>query len=225
MAAGSASDASCAAQSADVSSQIVADLNVALNFTETTPAAVTFTVPDRTGDGSPDTIRYFWTGATAQASPAVPAYCVARQFNGGTPAVIASDVRQFNLNYLYRSTAPAAATTQIQMAAYDPASGTSNDWAVTVAENWALQVFTPSPPAGTTSWTLTNVRLYLAQRLHRRRRHQGADPHCQRQPTARRPRCWPRRAGRGEPERHLRLGRTCLFPCPAAPRRNRWRSS
>ena len=45
--------------------QMADDLKLALNFTEQTATAVTFTVPDRNGDAQPETIRYAWTGAGA----------------------------------------------------------------------------------------------------------------------------------------------------------------
>jgi prepilin-type N-terminal cleavage/methylation domain-containing protein len=158
--AASASDAGAAAQSADLASGVVADLNVAENFTEDSSASCTFTVPDRTGSAGLDTIRYSWTGASAQTNPAIPAYSLARSFNGGAPVVIAGNVTQFNLRYLYRLMNPPAQPTLLQMAAYDPSGSSGSDWAITVGKNSAAQVFVPSTPAGTTSWTLAQVRLY-----------------------------------------------------------------
>jgi hypothetical protein len=160
--AGSATDAAAAAQAADLASQVAADLNVAANFTEDSSTACTFTVPDRTGNGTPDTIRYFWTGATAQTSPAIPAYSLARSFNGAPPAVIAGNVKQFNMRYLYRLMNPTAQPTPLKIAGYDPSGSSGTDWAITVGNNSAAQVFVPSTPAGTTSWTLTQVRLYAS---------------------------------------------------------------
>src|SRR5438045_291624 len=55
--------------------QMADDLKLALSFTEQTATAVTFTVPDRNGDGQPETIRYAWAGAGAPLT---------RQYNGGT---------------------------------------------------------------------------------------------------------------------------------------------
>ncbi len=158
--AGSASDAGAAAQSADLASQVAADLNVALNFTEDSPAACTFTVPDRTGSGTPDTIRYFWTGATAQTSPAVPAYSLGAGSTGASPVVVAGNVTQFNLRYLYRLMSPPAQPTLVQMATYDPSGSSGTDWTITQGKNSAGQVFVPATPAGTTSWTLSQVRLF-----------------------------------------------------------------
>lgn len=45
------------AVSTDVQRDFLADLQRATGFTERTATAVTFTVPDRTGDGRPETLR------------------------------------------------------------------------------------------------------------------------------------------------------------------------
>ena len=80
---------------ADAADQVLADLAVALTFTERTALAATFTVPDRTGDGQPETIRYAWTGVAGDP--------LLRVFNGVEDKSFASDVRQFNLTYLVQS--------------------------------------------------------------------------------------------------------------------------
>lgn len=43
--------------------QMMEDIGEALAFSERAPTAITFTVPDRTGDGVPDEIRYATTGS------------------------------------------------------------------------------------------------------------------------------------------------------------------
>jgi type II secretory pathway pseudopilin PulG len=75
--------------------RIAADLRLALNFTERTATAVTFTVPDRTGDGNVDTIRYSWSGVAGN-----PLYY---QFNSGQAVAVATNVQAFNLSQLTRS--------------------------------------------------------------------------------------------------------------------------
>jgi prepilin-type N-terminal cleavage/methylation domain-containing protein len=82
-------------QGAGVLEQIEADLALALGFTEQTAAAATFTVPDRNGDGAPETVRYCWMGLADGR--------LMKQVNAGTPAAIAQDVRQFNLTYLLKT--------------------------------------------------------------------------------------------------------------------------
>src|SRR3954470_11950776 len=46
-----------------VAPQIAAGLRMAPSYSERTGNAVTFTVPDRNGDGQHDTLRYAWYGA------------------------------------------------------------------------------------------------------------------------------------------------------------------
>jgi hypothetical protein len=48
----------------DVVGRVTDDLNEAINFTEKTSNAVTFTVPDRDGDGNVEKIRYVWWPTT-----------------------------------------------------------------------------------------------------------------------------------------------------------------
>jgi hypothetical protein len=78
--------------------QITADLRFALTFTERTPNAVTFTVPDRDGDDAPETIRYSWSGNASAP--------LLYQYKGGDPVVLVSDVQAFDLTYLTRTVYP-----------------------------------------------------------------------------------------------------------------------
>lgn len=66
---------------------LLSDLEFALSFSEQTPNAITFTVPDRDGDSNPETIRYAWSG-----TPGDP---LTRQYNGGTVATLVEDVHVF----------------------------------------------------------------------------------------------------------------------------------
>jgi type II secretory pathway pseudopilin PulG len=70
--------------------QILNDLRCATTVTEATSAAVTFTVPDRTGDSTPETLRYAWAGA---GSP------VTRQYNGAAATSITTALQNFQLSY------------------------------------------------------------------------------------------------------------------------------
>src|SRR5687768_15328471 len=59
-------------ETAGVADQVGSDLNLAMNFTERTETAVTFTVPDRQtrgdADRGPDSVRYAWWPPGAAAS-------------------------------------------------------------------------------------------------------------------------------------------------------------
>ena len=66
--------------STDVQRDFLADLQRATGFTERTANAVTFTVPDRTGDGRPEKLRYAWSGTagaplTLTAMPSIEIGC------------------------------------------------------------------------------------------------------------------------------------------------------
>ncbi len=73
-------------------SDLLADLRLATGFTERTDTAATFTVPDRNGDGQPETLRYAWSGN--RGDPLTLSY------NGAEPMIVARDVQDFSLNYV-----------------------------------------------------------------------------------------------------------------------------
>lgn len=78
--------------SATAESDLLVDLRLATGFTERTPTATTFFVPDRDGDGRQESLRYAWSGS--YGAPLTLSY------NGSAPIVVASDVRNFALNYV-----------------------------------------------------------------------------------------------------------------------------
>ena len=85
-------------QAAGIIEEINADLALTLSFSERTASAVTFTVPDRTGEGSPETIRYSWTGPDDGQ--------LQRRINNGPTVTIARDVQHFSLAYQLKTVAP-----------------------------------------------------------------------------------------------------------------------
>jgi len=66
---------------------MLTDIEFALSFSEQTSNAITFTVPDRNGDSTPETIRYAWSG-----TPGDP---ITRQYNGGDVATLVDNVHVF----------------------------------------------------------------------------------------------------------------------------------
>ncbi|MEZ6068071.1 MAG: hypothetical protein R3B90_20690 [Planctomycetaceae bacterium] len=79
------------ADATEAQRQMLEDLQYATGFTERTNNAVTFTVPDRTGDGQPETIRYAWSG-TAGAP-------LTYSMNGATPRDVVENVHQLSLAF------------------------------------------------------------------------------------------------------------------------------
>lgn len=134
--------------------EITADLRMALAITEQTPTAITFTVPDRNGDGSPETIRYAWSGAGMPLT---------RQVNGAPlpAAPIAQNVQVFDLQYLARTAGPPppAEGSEAVLVCYDNVLATKEFGIKNTS--WVCQYFKPVLPANAVSWKVTRVRVQL----------------------------------------------------------------
>jgi prepilin-type N-terminal cleavage/methylation domain-containing protein len=84
------SPTSAIAEAHDAASLLSAELRCARTCTEMTPTAITFTVPDRNGDGVDETIRYYWPGSGGDP--------LRRVFNG-VEADLVVNVQAFNLAF------------------------------------------------------------------------------------------------------------------------------
>lgn len=184
-----ASQAAAALAATAVVERVTDDMNEALNFTEKTSEAVTFTVPYRgptttASPPPPDEIRYQWwpAGGTIETtleeaadallggllagststSHTVPEYALTRQVNGGTPAVLALDVRGFTIDYLYRSMSPPATqAADTLLLEHDPQlEGDPTEFALNTTRLMG-ETFLMPLPSGTTSYAITRVLLYL----------------------------------------------------------------
>ncbi len=138
---------------------LLEDLRLATWFLDHTDTATTFAVPDRNGDGRPEWIRYAWSG-----TPGDP---LTRQISGGAVATVLTDVRQFSLALLLRTTQetfPGAATESptLQLLAGYPVVPTDplND-----PEKWTIdhlrhvsQYVEPTLPPGAVAWRPARVR-------------------------------------------------------------------
>ena len=138
-------------QAADAASQMTDDLNVATNFSQRTSLATTFTVPDRLNSGAPQVVSYSWTG-----TPGDP---LLRQFNGGPRTAILANVLNMNLAFNPRLMGPAPAPVE-QVLFSHTTGGNPQDYNLD-DKNWGAQYFLPNLPVGTSSYTLTRVRLRL----------------------------------------------------------------
>ncbi len=135
--------------------QITADLKMALSITVQTGNAITFTVPDRAADGTPETITYAWGGVGQSLT---------RQYNGGAALSIADNVQSFNLNYLSKvvTTAPVESAEQVLV---------SRDWPIpadiqslSLASISAAENFSPALPGNAISWKITKLRFKLKRK-------------------------------------------------------------
>jgi prepilin-type N-terminal cleavage/methylation domain-containing protein len=80
-----------ALRTSDSLGEVNSDLSTAQDFLDRTSSSVTFTVPDRNGDGASETMKYWWTGESDGR--------LMRQVNGGPEVTLAENVRQFALTY------------------------------------------------------------------------------------------------------------------------------
>lgn len=131
--------------------QFTADVRLATGFTERTSTAVTFTVPDRTGDGWPDTIRYAWAGA---GSP------LTRTVNGlpNPAATILDNVSAVELTYLTRTMQPPySESAQQLLISY---TTTYNATGPIQKTNWEGQAFRPTLPGNAVLWKITSADIY-----------------------------------------------------------------
>ena len=143
----------------DAADRVAADMQTALTFSECTATAATFTVPDRDGDGLPETLRYAWSGI--EGDPLTLAY------NGGEPAIVASDVNDFSLSYLTQTLAPTGPQIQeseeMVLISHDDAPGGSFKSFWVKSRYLGAQYFEPTLPVNVLSWKITRGVLRLKE--------------------------------------------------------------
>jgi prepilin-type N-terminal cleavage/methylation domain-containing protein len=136
-----------------------ADLSCATSILSSSATSIQCIVPDRTGDNSPETISYSWSGVSGDP--------LLRSINGGASTTILSGVNEFQLTYDKRSQQRAASYTESGEILLASNSGGSflnlGDWDVRQS-NWIGQYFRPSLPASASRWRVT--RLLIPARIH-----------------------------------------------------------
>ena len=85
-------------RAAAAQSELLTDLEHATSFSERTDEAVTFSVPDRDGDGTDETLRYAWSAANGGE--------LLLSIDGGAPAPVLSGVKSFRLDWFSRDMQP-----------------------------------------------------------------------------------------------------------------------
>ncbi len=153
--AGSAAMAAVAA--ADAAEQMTADLRYATAVSERSATIIEFTVPDRNGDGTPEVIRYAWSG-TAGAP-------LTRRYNGATAVEILANVAEFALSYDVKtiSTETPQLNESPETLLIDYTSSTDYyDYPVAQTQ-WYGEYFLPALPANTVHWKVTRVRFQAMQ--------------------------------------------------------------
>ena len=146
-----------ASRSTKALDDVVADLNIALAFTERTDKAVTFTVPDRNGDGDCETIRYAWSGTVGDP--------LTREYNGADPVIVADDVHQFDLSYLVEMASgsskvvppSAIESAEVELLSHDDGPGGTMRTSPVNKNSWIGSYVAPTLPTNATSWKVSRV--------------------------------------------------------------------
>jgi prepilin-type N-terminal cleavage/methylation domain-containing protein len=135
---------------------LTADLKMAQSIVSQSATAITFTVPDRNGNGTGETIAYSWAGV---GQPLM------RNYNGSGAIPIADGVQNFNLNVLNRTTAPPPPVESAEQLLMSY-TGTANASTNLSTTSWESQYFNPSAimPANAISWKITRVQALLNRR-------------------------------------------------------------
>jgi hypothetical protein len=162
---GAATSGIAAAPTLDGMARMSADVELALHFTESTATAVSFYVPDRTGDGAPDLIRYAWSGSDGDP--------ITLSMNGSTPWPIVPSVTSLSMDYFVATTPadatwhgvapPAAADELVFERAYSgsPAQTFSVDDGVSVAA-----IVQPASPSSGRPYAITRIIVPMTEAAH-----------------------------------------------------------
>jgi len=137
---------------AEVAARVMRELEFATGFTERAAHAVTFTVADRNGDGSEETIRYAWSGTAGDP--------LTRQYNGGTAVAILNDVHEcdftFDLKVVTEEPDAERNESAEMLLASHQTAVEAQDGEIK-GNRWIGQYIEPSLPSGAVSWRVTRV--------------------------------------------------------------------
>lgn len=144
-----------AAQTGECLAAIGEDLAVATSVCTMLPHAVEFMVPDRTGDGMEDSIRFEWSGN--------PGDGLFRTISGGDPVLVVPSVQSLNFTYDTAEVAPPttyAESEEAMLAQFSTATSTAARPVGKYSGDTYLraQWFKPTLPADAAAWSITRAR-------------------------------------------------------------------
>ncbi|MDB5385550.1 MAG: hypothetical protein JWM11_1196 [Planctomycetaceae bacterium] len=141
-------------QSGRTIDQIATELESAIYITEHTATTLGFTLPDRTGDGIPERVRYAWTGVAGGP--------LTRQYNGGTVVTLAPSANLFTLTPNYTTVSETytglAGEDAVESLLIDYSTGTSTSNKNVTSSTSMGQYFTMTLPANAYAWRPTRVQ-------------------------------------------------------------------
>lgn len=148
---GRTSPQTCTLEGARTLEQLSADLAYATAVTDLQVSSITFTVPDRTGDGAGESLRYTWSGIAGDS--------LMYSLNGAAEVPIADDVREFSIGAVMDgSPAPPtyAWSAETLLVSNNPAI---IFLAGSISKNtWYGEWFIPQLAADAHRWKITRVR-------------------------------------------------------------------
>ncbi len=146
--------------SSNLANQIAAELRSATYITESSATAISFAVPDRDGDGSPELIRYAWSG-TAGAP-------LTRSYNRAAAVEAVASVQNFSLAYT-RATRTESYPGPPVWSGVGLLSNNGNtsygDDRELTSTKWVGQRITPTLSADAVAWRITHASLVLSKGL------------------------------------------------------------
>ncbi len=146
----------CTNRAASEAEYMSSELKYALTVTQRTANSITFTVPDRSGDGLAEEIRYAWSGT--------PGDSILRWYNGGDAAAVLEDVHSFEMLYdietISQQVTSKIKSFQTILRGFNNIEVFSN-YPIR-DDRWVGQYFKPNLPASAVSWSITKVATYVA---------------------------------------------------------------
>ena len=139
--------------------QIATELSGAVYVPLRSSRAITFLVPDRDGDGSPERISYSWSGTSGDP--------LTRTYNGAASGVVLSSVDDLTFTYEIRSVSEQYADVPIvgseQTFGTRTTASDGNLFSVD-ANNWIGQYVQPTLPGDALAWRVTRVDFKAKQK-------------------------------------------------------------
>lgn len=146
----------CTLSGARTLEQLSADLAYAISVTDLRANSITFTVPDRTGDATAETLRYSWSGAAGDP--------LMYSINGSADTPIADDVREFGITAItITPTPPSAYSWGSEQLLASNNSLVNLGSGIVTKTNWYGQTFLPVLASDARNWKVTRVRFQASQ--------------------------------------------------------------
>jgi hypothetical protein len=144
----------CAASAGKALDLLSQDLALATSISTTPTNAIEFEVPDRTGDGAPDTMCYSWSGVKGEP--------LLRSINGSDGGLITPNIAEFQLTYNKRAQAQPTTYTEsgeVTLCYYDSLSLLNLGNFAIDSNDFVGEYFKPSLPNGVTQFRVTRAMI------------------------------------------------------------------